>query len=50
MALSQYVTPGQRAGTLVVRLLRAPLVRAGAVGPPARTSSLQAFARGPRRP
>ena len=33
MTLSQYVTPGQQAGTLVVRLVRGSVVRAGAVGP-----------------
>ncbi len=39
MALSQYATPGQRSGRLVVRLLRPALVRAGLVGLRGRRSS-----------
>jgi hypothetical protein len=40
MALSQYATPGQRSGRLVVRLLRPTLVRSGLVGPARATLEL----------
>jgi hypothetical protein len=40
MALSQYATPGQRSGRLVVRLLRPTLVRRGLVGPARATLEL----------
>ena len=40
MALSQYATPGQRSGSLVVRLLRPTLVRRGLVGPARATLEL----------
>jgi len=40
MALSQYTTPGQRSGRLVVRLLRPTLVRRGLLGPARATLEL----------
>ena len=50
MALSQYATPGQRSGRLVVRLLRPTLVRRGLVGPALATLETRAPAgRGRRR-